>query len=133
MSRRREKVPRDGIEQTLRTTRQGDLHFGRVHSGLIGFHHHVGRSMNHYHEAAELLREEGHPGLAEQLLDPIGRGVISGRWSWSIVEEYEERFFEQAPDLARRLKENIPSLGPPEVAKNPNELNATDGGRAKTD
>lgn len=92
------------IKKALQATRDGDLRFGRVHAELLSFHHDLGGGMDHYNEAIRLLRKAGHDKLANQLLAPVARGVLTNRWSWSVVEEYEERFFEKPADLKGKIE-----------------------------
>ena len=106
-------------DSAFRSARHGDRHFSRVHAELLTFHHLVGSGMNHYNRAIGLLREAGHDDLAEDLLAPVARGVLAKRWSWSVVEEYEDRFFETTPDLEQRLRDKQAAMtadGDPEAA-----------------
>lgn len=99
------------VEKALQTTRDGDLRFGRVHAELLRFHHDLGGGMDHYNKAIALLREAGRDQLADQLLAPVARGVLTNRWSWSVVEEYEDRFFEKPVDLKGKIEMKNDKMG----------------------
>ena len=62
---------------------------------LYGFHRLTGAADLALGEAVELLREAGHDELADRVeRDIVGRNVIEGRWTFQIVEEYDETYYE---------------------------------------
>lgn len=86
----------EGLSETeleaLHELQLGKENLHKAHGNLIKFHHKIGRGMGHYDTAVDLLREEGHDDLADNLQNGMAMGVIEGRWSWSIVDEFEEFF-----------------------------------------
>jgi hypothetical protein len=65
----------------------------RARGRLYDFHQMIGRADLLFEEAAELLREAGHEELAQHLeQEVVGRNVLDGRWTFQIVEEYEELY-----------------------------------------
>ncbi|MGA8256111.1 MAG: hypothetical protein WB767_05985 [Nocardioides sp.] len=72
---------------------------------LYAFHRLCGRADLTLGEAVEELREAGHASLAERLdLDLVGRNIVEGRWSFQLVEEYDDGYyaaFKQLEALAR--------------------------------
>lgn len=61
---------------------------------LYGFHRLTGTADLALGEAVELLRKAGHEDLAEDLEKRIvGRNVIEGRWTFQIVEDYDENYY----------------------------------------
>jgi hypothetical protein len=45
-------------------------------------------------EAVDLLRDAGHAELAEQVSSElVGRNVIEGRWTFQIVEDYDDSYY----------------------------------------
>jgi hypothetical protein len=72
---------------------------------LYGFHRLTGTADLALGEAVELLRDAGHTELADRLdRDIVGRNVIHGRWTFQIVEDYDDSYyapFKAAEEQAR--------------------------------
>ncbi|MET4001786.1 hypothetical protein ABIB48_000484 [Arthrobacter sp. UYCu511] len=72
---------------------------------LYGFHRLTGKADLALGEAVELLRESGAEALAEHLeQELVGRNVINGRWTFQIVEDYDDGYysaFKEAESMAR--------------------------------
>ena len=59
-------------------------------------------------DAARLLREAGHAELAERLeTELIGRNVIDGRWTFQIVEEYDDGYHAEFTALEREARDQL--------------------------
>ncbi|MCZ2404544.1 hypothetical protein IV498_15495 [Paenarthrobacter sp. Z7-10] len=73
---------------------------------LYGFHRLTGTADLALGEAVGLLRKAGHSQLADMLdRDIVGRNVISGRWTFQIIEDYDDGYysaFKAAEKQARR-------------------------------
>ncbi|MBG0740760.1 hypothetical protein IV500_15400 [Paeniglutamicibacter antarcticus] len=73
---------------------------------LYGFHRLTGKADLALGEAVDLFREAGHTGLADRLEQEIvGRNVIDGRWTFQVVEDYDDGYYAQfkaAEKLARQ-------------------------------
>lgn len=75
------------LSEALETTERARGH-------LYAFHQLTGHADLALDEAARLLRAAGADRLAEQLeQELIGRNVLPGRWSFQIVEEYDEGYY----------------------------------------
>ncbi|MDN5718001.1 MAG: hypothetical protein L0G89_12285 [Janibacter sp.] len=62
---------------------------------LYAFHRRCGTADLTLQEAVRLLREAGHTAIADDLqTDLVGRNVLPDRWSYQIVEEYDEMYYE---------------------------------------
>ena len=58
---------------------------------LYGLHRLTGSADLALGEACDLLRKAGHDALAERLeRELVGRNVIQGRWTFQLVEEFDE-------------------------------------------
>lgn len=78
----------------------------RAKGHLYSFHQLMGRADFLVEEASETLRGAGHQGFAERLArDLVGRNVIDGRWTFQIVEEYDEVYYEFFRSLERESRE----------------------------
>jgi hypothetical protein len=61
---------------------------------LYGFHQHSGKADLLLQDAVELFRTAGHGALADDLdRDLVGRNVIADRWTFQIVEDYDENYW----------------------------------------
>ena len=61
---------------------------------LYAFHRRSGHADLQAQEAVALLREAGHDDLADRIdRELIGRNVIEGRWTFQIVEDYDDNYY----------------------------------------
>src|SRR5215218_8144050 len=59
-------------------------------------------------EAVELLRAAGHADLADRVeTDLVGRNILAGRWTFQIVEEFEDGYYAAFRDHERRVREEL--------------------------
>jgi len=80
----------------------------RARGHLYDFHQMSGRADLTVGEAAEALREAGHEALAERLeRELVGRNVIEGRWTFQVVEEYDDGYWSVARDLERHVRDEL--------------------------
>ncbi|MFZ7087278.1 hypothetical protein [Curtobacterium sp. RRHDQ10] len=61
---------------------------------LYGFHRLTGAADLAIGEAVDLLRKAGHAEVADRIdRDVVGRNAISGRWTFQIVEDYDDGYY----------------------------------------
>ena len=61
---------------------------------LYAFHRRCGTADLTLGEAVDQLRTPGHPDLAERIeRELVGRNVLEGRWSFQVVEEYDDTYY----------------------------------------
>lgn len=61
---------------------------------LYAFHRRCGTADLTLGEAVDQLREAGHGDLADRIeTDLVGRNVLAGRWSFQVVEEYDDGYY----------------------------------------
>jgi hypothetical protein len=73
---------------------------------LYAFHQLSGRADFLVGDAVEKLREAGHTDFAGTLSEElVGRNVLPGRWTFQVVEEYDECYYQPFRDLDRRARE----------------------------
>ena len=78
----------------------------RAKGHLYSFHQLMGRADFLVEEAADLLREAGHRDFAERLArDLVGRNVLDGRWTFQVVEEFDDVYYEFFRDIERESRE----------------------------
>ena len=62
---------------------------------LYGFHRLTGSADLALGEAIDLLRQAGHADLADSIAeDLLGRNVLQGRWTFQLVEEYDDGYYQ---------------------------------------
>ena len=72
---------------------------------LYGFHRLTGTADLALGEAVELLRKAGHDELADDIAeDLVGRNVLYGRWTFQVVEEYDEHYYRTFRSLEERAR-----------------------------
>lgn len=75
---------------------------------LYGFHRLTGSADLALGDAVELLRRAGHTGLAEALdVDLIGRNVVQGRWTFQILEDYDDGYYATFRQLEARARQEL--------------------------
>ncbi|GAB6898402.1 hypothetical protein [Kineosporia succinea] len=80
----------------------------RARGHLYAFHQLSGRADRQFGEAVEALRDAGHDTLADRLeRELIGRNVLPGRWTFQVVEEYDDHYWGVARDLERTVRERL--------------------------
>ncbi len=76
-----------------------------VRGHLYAFHRLTGTADLALGDAVEMLREAGHTELADRLdTELVGRNVLRGRWTFQVVEEYDDGYyatFKSLEELAR--------------------------------
>jgi hypothetical protein len=78
----------------------------RARGHLYTFHQLVGHADFLVEEAADLLREAGHPELADKLArELVGRNVLDGRWTFQVVEEFDDTYYDFFRDVERESRE----------------------------
>ena len=75
---------------------------------LFGFHRKIGMADLALGEAVELLRDAGHDDLADRIeTDLVGRNILAGRWTFQIVEEFEDGYYAAFRDHERVVREEL--------------------------
>lgn len=75
---------------------------------LYGFHRLTGTADLTLGEAVGQLRAAGHPELAEQIeAELVGRNVVEGRWTFQIVEEYDDGYYATFKRLEARARDEL--------------------------
>ena len=80
----------------------------RVRGHLYAAHQLVGRADFLFEEAADLLEQAGHRDDAQHIRDEvIGRNLLDGRWTFQIVEEFDDVYYEIVTGSVRRLEADL--------------------------
>jgi hypothetical protein len=75
---------------------------------LYAFHRRSGTADLTLGEAVGLMRAAGHEELADRIdTELVGRNVIHGRWTFQIVEEYDDTYWSLFRELEREAREQL--------------------------
>ncbi|MHA7649114.1 hypothetical protein ACX9NE_04970 [Mycobacterium sp. ML4] len=82
----------------------------RARGQLYAFHQLMGRADLILGEACEKLRAAGHQDIAQRLEDDmVGRNVLPGRWTFQIVEEFDDTYWSVLRDHERKVRDVLQS------------------------
>ena len=75
---------------------------------LYEFHRLSGTADNTAGDAVDLLREAGHAALADRIeRELVGRNILEGRWSFQVVEEYDDGYYATFRELEKRARDEL--------------------------
>jgi len=61
---------------------------------LYAFHRRCGTADLTLGESVDLLRDAGHDALAAKIAEQlVGRNILEGRWSFQVMEEYDDGYY----------------------------------------
>jgi hypothetical protein len=80
----------------------------RVRGHLYSLHQLTGKADFLLDDAVELLRKAGHDEIADRITtDLIGRNVLAGRWTFQVVEEYDDGYYAVFRQLERHARDTL--------------------------
>jgi hypothetical protein len=75
---------------------------------LYAFHRRCGTADLTLGESVDLLREAGHAGLADRIeQELVGRNILAGRWSFQVVEDYDDGYYSAFRGLERQARDEL--------------------------
>ena len=75
---------------------------------LYHFHRLTGTADLTLGESVRLLQQAGHPDLAERIQTRlVGRNVLRGRWTFQVVEEYDDGYYATFKELEEAAREQL--------------------------
>ncbi len=75
---------------------------------LYAFHRLSGTADLTLGAAVERLRSAGHDELADRTeRELVGRNVVEGRWTFQLVEDYDDTYYARFTDLERDVREAL--------------------------
>ncbi|KRE44117.1 hypothetical protein [Knoellia sp. Soil729] len=75
---------------------------------LFSFHRTVGRADLLLGDAIEQLRAAGHDDLAREIeTEVLGRNIIEGRWTFQIVEDFDDGYYATFRDHDQRVRDEL--------------------------
>jgi hypothetical protein len=80
----------------------------RARGHLYEFHQMMGHADFVFGDAADALRNAGHGGLADLVeTEVVGRNVLAGRWTFQVVEEFDDGYYQAVRDVERRIRDEL--------------------------
>ena len=80
----------------------------QARGNLYAFHQLSGRADLQLQDAVTALADAGHADLADEIAhDLVGRNVVYGRWTYQVVEEYDDGYWTLFRSLERRARDEI--------------------------
>ena len=80
----------------------------RARGHLYEFHQLTGSADIQLGEAVAALREADHGALADRIdRELVGRNVLQGRWTFQIVEDYDDNYWSLFRDLERVARDEL--------------------------
>jgi len=75
---------------------------------LYGFHRLTGTADLALGDAVDLFRRAGHDAIADRLqTELVGRNVIEGRWTFQIVEDYDDNYWSTFREFEARARREL--------------------------
>ena len=89
------------LSEALETTERARGH-------LYSFHQLTGAADLQLGQACDLLREAGHAATADRIeRELVGRNVVEGRWTFQIVEEYDDTYWSLFRELEQQARDSL--------------------------
>jgi hypothetical protein len=80
----------------------------RARGHLYSFHQLMGHADLLLGETCDKLRAAGHPETADRLeVDMVGRNVIYGRWTFQVVEEFDDSYWSVLREHERTARDQL--------------------------
>lgn len=80
----------------------------RARGRLYDFHQMIGHLDLQMSEAVEQLRDAGHRELGDVIdTEVVGRNVLDGRWTYQVIEEFEDLYYEPIKAIERRVRDQL--------------------------
>jgi len=75
---------------------------------LYGFHRLTGTADLTLGEAVDAFREAGLDAFADRLeTELLGRNILEGRWTYQVVEEYDDGYYALFKELERSARDDL--------------------------
>ncbi|WP_407335214.1 hypothetical protein [Dietzia kunjamensis] len=105
---RRPEGATDAEVEAAGTVGEAMEYIERARGHLYDLHQLIGRADILFQEAADQLAQSGRPELAERIRDEmVGVNVLHGRWTFQIVEEFDDGFWSTARTLDRAVRDEL--------------------------
>jgi hypothetical protein len=102
--------PSDTVVEAVGRASEALEYVERARGHLYSFHQLIGRADILFGEAGDLFIEAGAGDVADDLVgELVGRNVLDGRWTFQVVEEFDELYHRPAVEAVQRLEARFQS------------------------
>ncbi|MCV7216428.1 hypothetical protein H7J51_14190 [Mycobacterium crocinum] len=106
-SRRPDGVDDDTVE-AVGSLSEALEYIERARGHLYSFHQLMGHADLLLGDTCDKLRDAGHADVADRLSDElVGRNVLYGRWTFQIVEEFDDNYWSLVREREREVREQL--------------------------
>ncbi len=106
-SRRPDGVDDDTVE-AVGSLSEALEYVERARGHLYSFHQLMGHADLLLGDTCDKLRDAGHADVADRLSDElVGRNVLYGRWTFQIVEEFDDNYWSLMREREREVREQL--------------------------
>ncbi|AKK25535.1 hypothetical protein [Mycobacterium sp. EPa45] len=106
-SRRPDGVDDDTVE-AVGSLSEALEYIERARGHLYSFHQLMGHADLLLGDTCDKLRDSGHAEVADQLADElVGRNVLYGRWTFQIVEEFDDNYWSLVREREREVRDQL--------------------------
>lgn len=107
LDRRADGVSDDTVEAVGKVSEALE-YVERARGHLYSFHQLMGHADLLLGEACEKLRAAGHEAVAQRLeTDLVGRNVLHGRWTFQVVEEFDDVYWSVFREHERSVRDDL--------------------------
>ncbi|MCV7344619.1 hypothetical protein [Mycolicibacterium rhodesiae] len=107
LSRRPQGVDDDTVE-AVGSLSEALEYVERARGHLYSFHQLMGHADLLLGEACDKLRDAGHADIADRLTEEmVGRNVLHGRWTFQIVEEFDDDYWSVLREHERAVRDQL--------------------------
>lgn len=80
----------------------------RARGSLYDFHQNIGGADIKISEAADMLEQAGFAEQAALLRrDIVGRNLLPGRWSFQIVEAFDDTYYDEVKAVEKKIRDEL--------------------------
>ncbi len=98
----------DAVAQAVGKVTEARETIERARGHLYSFHQLTGRADLQLDAAVAQLHDAGHAELAQRISrELIGRNVLPGRWSFQVVEDYDDGYYRCFRDVERLVRNRL--------------------------
>ena len=98
----------DATVRACGTLGEGFERLERARGHLYAFHQLMGRADFCFGDAADQLADAGHDELAASIrAEVVGRNVLEGRWTYQVVEEFDDCYYRPVADTEREVRDRL--------------------------
>ena len=94
-----------GVTEAVGRASEALEYVERARGHLYSLHQLIGHADFLFEEAADLFRAAGEPETADAIgREIVGRNVLDGRWTFQVVDEFDDTYYRAVTDAVRGLE-----------------------------